>query len=826
MDLSSVSARPPTVDSSGKNYNLWKTRMKIYIKSIDEHAWVAVLDGWTPSRITDDNGVTSLTPESRWNNVKVQPVLEQTKMRMLTTKFEILRMCDNETIFAYYEKLCEILNEAVALGEPISNERLVSKMLRSLPERYNMKISSIEETADVATMRVGDLVSKLVTFEMNLEQQKADHLSKSVAFRVEKTSENSDVTNMSEFTDVDPEEEDDADFAMLVKNFNNMLKSFKKGKFKIGYRKPSRMSIGSSSNITNVKKNVGTTSEVRSVDHIQCRGCQGMGHYANECPTVARKRHSGLIATLSDDSDSEEEKVLLVATVDEEDIQEEDMIGALEDLDDEISFHNFSESETLSVDDNGSSIDSDVDLIDESENMNVDIDVTNTDVNISSVNDQFDLTIDNNVFDMDTDVQEIDGMKIPINTTNWYEMTILDDFNSSVSDICCVAALEEHESDPLKEMEYFKNLYEIVDSQCRELRNDICMLVDENQNLKDQITRLERLLSQRDVELGMLRGKVCDSEKVVKRFNKGTSCLNEVLSQGQRSNFGIGFCPEERSKEHRNTTVFVKERNVSVNVDNIKDSHKKIKKKKSYKNVSNTGRFDFSRLLDEREKNETCNVVVYTSLNANIFENWYFDSGCSRHMTGTKTLLSDFVPTSGRKVTFGGGTKGTILGKGVLNVTDFPKLKDVYLVEGLKANLISISQLCDAGMTVKFDKHLCEVFDDTNRCVMMGKKSSDNCYKSQEETICNAAKLNDVELWHQRLGHVNFKNLQKLFTHDVVRGLPKLNFKKDVVKQSKDDIFISESKYDKNLIEWFELENATYMRTPMGTTQKMFKDDA
>ncbi|XP_057808607.1 uncharacterized protein LOC131023081 [Salvia miltiorrhiza] len=687
-------------------------------------------------------------------------------MRMLTTKFEILRMRDDETFSAYYEKLCEISNEAVGLGEPISNERLVSKILRSLPERYNMKISSIEETADVATLRVGDLVSKLLTFEMNLEQQKADHVSKSVAFRVEKIPENSEITNLSECTDVDPEEEDDVNLAMLVKNFNNMLKSFKKGKSKNGFRKPSGMSAGSSSNITNVKKNVGTTSEVRSVDHIQCRGRQGMGHYANECPTVARKRHSGLTATLSDDSDSEEEKVLLMATVDEEHLQGEDMIGALKNLDDEMIFSDCSsESGTLSADDNISRSDCDVDLIDVSDNMNVDVDVANTDVNISSENDQFDVIFNNDVFDMDTDVQEIDGMKIPTNTTNWYEMTILDDFNSSIPDFYCVAALEEQESDPLKEMENFKELYEVVDSQCRELRNDI----------------------------------FCDSERVFKRFNKGTSCLNEVLSHGQHSNYGIGFCAEEQRKQHRNTTVFVKERNVSVNVDNIKDPHKKSKKKKSYvchycsapghikphcvkyisdcavksatqmfdcyqKNVSNTGRFDFSRLLDKREQNETCNTVVYTSLNANISENWYFDNGCSRHMTGTKALLSDFVPTSGGKVTFGGGAKGTILGKGVLNVTDFPKLKDVYLVEGLKANLFSISQLCDAGMTVKFDKHLCEVFDDTNQCVMMGKRSYDNCYKSQDETFCNAVKLDDVELWHQRLGHVNFKNLQKLIT--------------------------------------------------------------
>ena len=69
---------------------------------------------------------------------------------------------------------------------------------------------------------------------------------------------------------------------------------------------------------------------------------------------------------------------------------------------------------------------------------------------------------------------------------------------------------------------------------------------------------------------------------------------------------------------------------------------------------------------------------------------WYFDSGCSRHMTGTKGYLKDIVPQNSGRVTYGGGTQGKVLGKGSLNLNGVPNLKDVLLIDGLTANLLSL----------------------------------------------------------------------------------------------------------------------------------------
>ncbi|CAA7028212.1 unnamed protein product [Microthlaspi erraticum] len=64
---------------------------------------------------------------------------------------------------------------------------------------------------------------------------------------------------------------------------------------------------------------------------------------------------------------------------------------------------------------------------------------------------------------------------------------------------------------------------------------------------------------------------------------------------------------------------------------------------------------------------------------------WYFDSGCSRHMTGVKENLQEVKKLKGGKVTFGCGTKGMIQGKGRTS-DEQPQLMNVYLVQGLKSN--------------------------------------------------------------------------------------------------------------------------------------------
>ena len=76
---------------------------------------------------------------------------------------------------------------------------------------------------------------------------------------------------------------------------------------------------------------------------------------------------------------------------------------------------------------------------------------------------------------------------------------------------------------------------------------------------------------------------------------------------------------------------------------------------------------------------------------------WYLDSGCSRHMTGDKTQFLSLVAHNGGCVTFGDNKKGEIIGIGNVGKSLTHSIENVMLVNGLKHNLLSISQLCDKG---------------------------------------------------------------------------------------------------------------------------------
>jgi hypothetical protein len=81
---------------------------------------------------------------------------------------------------------------------------------------------------------------------------------------------------------------------------------------------------------------------------------------------------------------------------------------------------------------------------------------------------------------------------------------------------------------------------------------------------------------------------------------------------------------------------------------------------------------------------------------------WYLDSDCSRHMTGDKHSFLSFEKKEGGSVTFGNNEKASIKGKCIIGKINSAKIENVHYVEGLKHNLISISQLCDNDFEVIF----------------------------------------------------------------------------------------------------------------------------
>ncbi|GKA97387.1 retrovirus-related pol polyprotein from transposon TNT 1-94, partial [Tanacetum coccineum] len=135
---------------------------------------------------------------------------------------------------------------------------------------------------------------------------------------------------------------------------------------------------------------------------------------------------------------------------------------------------------------------------------------------------------------------------------------------------------------------------------------------------------------------------------------------------------------------------------------------------------------------------------------------WYLDSGCSKHMTGDRSQLTNFFHKFLGTVKFSDDQVAKIIGYGdyqIGNVT----ISRVYYVEGLGHNLFSVGSL------------------GTN---LYSLSIGDMMASSPIHLLSKAAKTKSW-LWHRRLSHLNLGAINHLARHSIVRGLPRLKFEKD-----------------------------------------------
>jgi len=197
--------RPPLLD--GSNYENWKSRMSAFLKSIDSKTWKAVLKVWEHPMTLDADGkrTDALKPEEEWTAVEDELTLgnskalnalfngvdktmfrlikqctvakdaweilqtahegttkvKRAKIQLLTTKFENLKMLEDDSIQDYHLNILDIANFFESLGEKIYDEKLVRKILRSLPKRFDMKVTAVEEAHDISSLKVDELIESL-----------------------------------------------------------------------------------------------------------------------------------------------------------------------------------------------------------------------------------------------------------------------------------------------------------------------------------------------------------------------------------------------------------------------------------------------------------------------------------------------------------------------------------------------------------------------------------------------------------------------------------------------------------------------------------------
>jgi hypothetical protein len=235
----------------GTNYGYWKARMRFFLKSID--VWKIVETGWIKSEETDKIFVTqtsvrlsndkalhalchTLSPSefARISNCEFAKdawqiqettyespkLVKSAKPQMLIYKFEEIKMLEEETFIEFYTKISDLRNSMVSLGKQISDVKLIRKILRSLPQRFRIKVTTIEESKDLAEMKIEELVGSLQTYEYSLPPvRKAKTISLKASKKKSRVSSDED-------SDID----EDA-VAMLAKNFEHFRKNNKFKKF-------------------------------------------------------------------------------------------------------------------------------------------------------------------------------------------------------------------------------------------------------------------------------------------------------------------------------------------------------------------------------------------------------------------------------------------------------------------------------------------------------------------------------------------------------------------------------------------------------------------
>jgi hypothetical protein len=166
---------------------------------------------------------------------------------------------------------------------------------------------------------------------------------------------------------------------------------------------------------------------------------------------------------------------------------------------------------------------------------------------------------------------------------------------------------------------------------------------------------------------------------------------------------------------------------------------------------------------------------------------WLMDSGCLRHMIGNKKWFSSLTPLSHKEyVNFVDDKKGKVLGTGIIKVNDYFTLNDTALVDKLRYNLLSVSQLIDVDFDVLFCKSGSQVLNSSGKLICdisrLGKVfQADFSFAQSSIKYLISQSSSEIWKWHRRSGHLSFDLLCRLSGLGLLQGLPLLKFESNLV---------------------------------------------
>ncbi|KAK8658589.1 hypothetical protein V6N13_036792 [Hibiscus sabdariffa] len=134
--------KPPYFN--GEHYAYWKNMMIFFIKAKDFHLWDIVEDG-------------PFVPTTSTNDVK------ETKIGLLNLEYDNFKMDTNEDIKSMFDRFSTIFNQLKGFGEEIPEDKLIRKLIYSLPQSWDSKKTAIIEAKDLKKLKLDELIGSLLT---------------------------------------------------------------------------------------------------------------------------------------------------------------------------------------------------------------------------------------------------------------------------------------------------------------------------------------------------------------------------------------------------------------------------------------------------------------------------------------------------------------------------------------------------------------------------------------------------------------------------------------------------------------------------------------
>jgi hypothetical protein len=260
-------SKPPLFD--GTNFAFWKIRMRTYLMALGADVWDVVETGYTKPVVLaskDDklefsfnakgmnailNGLAEAefvkvmhldTAKAMWDKLissyEGNEKVKDAKLQTYRLKFEQLKMNEDETISKYFLRVEELVNAMKGLGEKFDDSLLVQNILRSLPDKFNPKVSAIEELNDLKTLSIDQLLGTLTAYEMRINKDKSS--TREASFKADKNTD-------SELDDIEAK----------------FVRRLKKGSGKYQGKLP-----------------------------FKCFNCGKIGHFASKCPHQKKDQNS------------------------------------------------------------------------------------------------------------------------------------------------------------------------------------------------------------------------------------------------------------------------------------------------------------------------------------------------------------------------------------------------------------------------------------------------------------------------------------------------------------------------------------------------------